>query len=73
MPRRQCGNLPAPAREERIAADQERPCAQLGNGYKDRIEVAFGAGTQGMQLQRKLVGDFLQVSRLRLGIAVGSG
>ena len=46
MPRRQCGNLPAPAREERIAADQERPCAQLGNGYKDRIEVAFGAGTQ---------------------------
>ena len=71
MPRRQCGNLPAPAREERIAADQERPCAQLGNGYKDRIEVAFGAGTQGMQLQRKLAGDFLQVSRLRLGIAVG--
>ena len=46
MLRRQCGNLPAPAREERIAADQERPCAQLGNGYKDRIEVAFGAGTQ---------------------------
>ena len=41
MPRRRCGNLPAPAREERIAADQERPCAQLGNGYKDRIEVAF--------------------------------
>src|SRR5260370_21412882 len=72
MPRRQCSNLPAPAREERIAADQERPCAQLGNGCKDRIEVAFGAGTQGMQLQRKLAGAFLQVSRLRLGIGAGA-
>jgi hypothetical protein len=67
----QCSDLLAPAREERIAADEECTCAHLGHSRKDRIEVAFGAGAQRMQLQSKLGGGFLQVSRLRLGIGIG--
>src|SRR5262249_871480 len=41
---RQCGELPALGVEEYIGADHEPGCAQLAQGCKDCIEIAFGAG-----------------------------
>ena len=46
----QRGKLLAPASEKWIGADHERACPQLGQGRKDRIEIAFGARMQDMEL-----------------------
>ena len=62
---RQCGELLAPADEECIGADHEPAGPQLGQGCKDRIEVAFGAGMQDMELQPEGAGRRLQ--RLSIG------
>ena len=67
MAERQCGELFAPASEECIGADHERACSQLDQGCEDRIEVAFGARMQDMELQPEGAGRRLQVSRLGLG------
>ena len=67
MAERQCGELFAPAGEECIGADHERACSQLDQGCKDRIEVAFGARMQDMELQPEGAGRRLQVSRYGLG------
>ena len=60
---RQRGELFAPADEECIGADHERAGSQLDQGCEDRIEVAFGAGMQDMELQPEGAGRRLQVSR----------
>ena len=63
MAERQCGELFAPADEEWIGADHEPAGSQLDQGCEDRIEVAFGAGMQDMELQPEGAGRRLQVSR----------
>ena len=47
--------------EECIVADHKRTCSQLNHGREGRIEVAFGAGTQDMELQPEGPGRRLQV------------
>ena len=50
-----------------IGADHERAGPQLDQGCEGRIDVAFGAGMQDMELQPEGAGRRLQVSRLGLG------
>src|SRR5712691_2530129 len=68
---RQCGELLGPAIEDCIGADHERAGSQLGQGCEDRIEIAFGAGMQDMQLHSEDAGRRLQVSQYGLGIGIG--
>ena len=58
---RQCGELFDPGTEECIVADHERACSQLDQGCESRIEVAFGARMQDMELQPEGAGRRLQV------------
>ena len=62
MADRQCGELFAPAIEECIGADHERACPQLDQGCEGRVEVAFGARMQDMELQPEGAGRRLHVS-----------
>ena len=64
---RQCGELFALAIEEWIGADHERRLPQLGQSCEDRIDVAFGARMQDMELQPEGARRRLQVSRHGLG------
>src|SRR5262249_12662710 len=68
---RQGGELLGPAIEDCIGADHERAGSQLGQGREDRIEIAFGAGMQDMQLHSEDAGRRLQVSQYGLGIGIG--
>ena len=56
MAKRQCAELSAPAEEEHIGADHQRPGAQLNRACKGRVEVTLGRSsddsvqiTQGLQ------------------------
>ena len=62
MADRQRGELFAPANKQCIGADHERAGSQLDQGREDRIEVAFGAGMQDMELQPEGAGRRLQLS-----------
>ena len=62
MADRQCDELFAPADEEWIGADHERAGSQLDQGCEGRVEVAFGACVQDMELQPEGAGRRLQVS-----------
>jgi hypothetical protein len=65
---REFGELFAPAKEKRIAADHECACPQLDQSCECRIEVPFGACIQDMKLQAEGAGRRLQVSQFGLGI-----
>ena len=71
MAERQCGELFAPADKEWIVADHEPAGSQLDQRCKGRVEVAFGAGVQDMELQPEGAGRRLQISRLGLGGGIG--
>ena len=73
MAGRQCDELFAPASEECIGADHERAGSQLDQGCEDRVEVAFGARMQDMELQPEGARRRLHVSRLGLGNRDWSG
>ena len=64
MARRQCGELFASGYEEWVGADHERAGSQLDQGCEGRIEIAFVAGMQDMELQPEGAGRRLQVSQL---------
>ena len=62
---RQRDDLIAPAVEERIGANDERAGPLLDHGCEGRVDVAFGAGIQDMELQPQRARRRLQVFRLR--------
>ena len=67
MAKRQGRELFSPHGEEQIDGDHERACPQLDQSCKSRIEVAFGAGVQNMELQPEGAGRSLHVARGGLG------
>ena len=52
-------------------ADHERACSQLGQGCKDRIEIAIGARIQDMEFQPEGTGRRLQSLHERLSKSAG--
>ncbi len=70
MAERQCAELSAPADEEHIGADHQRPGAQLNRACKGRVEVTLGAGVEDMELQCKTARGGLRISRLDFRIRI---
>jgi hypothetical protein len=68
---RECCELRAASKEERIGTDHDRANSQLGQACKSRIERAFGAGTQDMELHSEDSGRRLSISRQRFGDRIG--
>ncbi len=67
MADRQCGELFAAAVEQCIGADHERTGPQLNQGGERRIDFAFAARMQDMELKPQCAGRRLQRSRCSLG------
>jgi hypothetical protein len=69
MARRQRDELPAPAVEERVARDEERPGVQLSDGGKGGVDLAFAANPKDMGLHSLSARRFLHSSDDQLGIS----
>src|SRR5213076_476318 len=65
--RRQRHELLAPAGEERISADEERPDLQLDEGREGGVDLAFGACLEDMELPPLDARRLLNVSHRPLG------
>jgi len=63
------GELPRLAIEHHILSDHQRGRFELVHPLKDRIEIAWRAGIQDMELQSQPLGRRLQI--FRLGISIG--
>ena len=57
--------------EERIGADYESTCSQFGQTCENRIELAFRARAEHLELQPEGAGRSLRVARYGLGIGIG--
>ncbi len=69
MARCQRHELPALAVEERVARDTERAGAQLSDGGKGGVDLAFAANPQDMELHPLRARRFLHISDDTLGIS----
>ena len=71
MADRQCGEFFAAASKEHVADGHQPVCPQLVQRRKSRVEIAFGAGLQDMNLQAERAGCWLQTSQKGIRIEIG--
>src|SRR5262249_56295423 len=67
VPKCQCGEPIAAAREKVIGDDDESAGAKLDQGRESYIDLPFGARIQNVELQPEAARRYLQLLRLRLG------
>jgi len=67
MAYRERGDLIAPAGEERIGTDDQRARPESEQGRKGRIDIAFGACLDDMDLQSERAAGSLRILRGGLG------
>ena len=70
MIRRQYRQLTAPALEERIVTDEQRPRSPLPDRRKGGIDIAVGGGRKHFQTQSECERRCLRVSRIRISVAI---
>src|SRR5262245_17814284 len=68
---RQCRKLLGLRIEKYVVADDQRTGLEFGRFGKDRVEIAFGAGIQDMEIETELDRRLLDIFRLGLGIGIG--
>jgi hypothetical protein len=70
MIRRQCHELLAPSVEERTVADEQCVRSPLRDRRKSSIDIAVGGGRKHFQTQSECERRCLQVSRIRISVAI---
>ena len=70
MTRRQCRQLTAPALEERIITNEQCLRSPLPDRRESGVDIAVGDGRKRFQTQSECERRCLQISRIRISVAI---